>query len=394
MNKLLLLYLILLIGITAINADTVTPGDTSNKTCIYFFYGDGCPHCARVEPFIDEMVQKYNLSIYSYEIYNNRSNVLIMHQYYDKYNVSIDQRYIPVIFIGDTYYIGDEPILQNLENKIKTLQQCPLNTTNSTGIIDPNSWSPTENVSFLMLTAAAIADSVNPCTIAVLLLLLTLLTSTGDKKAALKCGIAYILAVFIAYAALGLGIIWILQNITSIIAGIIHIFNPATTNTVENTYLPNLTFWIYKFLGFFAVLVGVLAIRDYILSKRTDSSPGKSVPDVFRSFLRKVMMGMTSPVGAFIAGFVITLFELPCTGGPYSIALGMIAEKATQTQAILMIIYYNLIYILPLVAVLLFVYYGLATVQDTQRWKERNIKRLNLIAGILMIAIGLYMLLR
>ena len=30
---------------------------------VYFFYGHGCPHCARVEPFLAEMERKYPLQL-------------------------------------------------------------------------------------------------------------------------------------------------------------------------------------------------------------------------------------------------------------------------------------------------------------------------------------------
>ena len=365
MNKLLLLYLILLIGITAVNADTTTSGDTSNKTCIYFFYGSGCPHCARVEPFINEMVQNYNLSIYSYEIYYNRSNLLFMHQYFERYNVSMEQRGIPVVFIGNTYFLGDDPILQHLENEIKTLQQCPINVTNATGVWGQFSGFSPNEASFLVITVAALVDSVNPCAIAVLLILLALLISTREKGTALKSGIAFILSIFLVYLLFGFGIFKVIQ-------------------------ITGLSYWFYKAVGVLAIIVGLLSIRDYF----TAGAAGSSVPQVFRPFMRKILGGVTNPIGAFVAGIFVTLFELPCTGGPYLYVLGMLAEKTTQAAAIPILIYYNIIFILPLVIILGLVLYGLTTTQKAKQWKENNMKKIGLIAGMIMILLGIFVLIK
>jgi cytochrome c biogenesis protein CcdA len=53
---------------------------------------------------------------------------------------------------------------------------------------------------FLTLAPAALADSINPCAFAVMLLLLTtILSKTQDKKKALLAGLLFSLAVFITY---------------------------------------------------------------------------------------------------------------------------------------------------------------------------------------------------
>ena len=344
------------------------PVDESNQTCIYFFYGSGCPHCARVEPFIEQMVQKYNLSIYSYEIYYNRSNLATMHHFFDVYNVSIEKRGIPVVFIGDIYYLGDEPILENLEAKIKELQQCSTNVTNPIGIWGQFSGFSPNEASFWVITTAAIVDSINPCAMSVLLILLTLLLSTGERWVAIRSGIIYISAVFIMYLLFGLGIFVVVQQ-----SGQSYIF--------------------YKVVGALAVIIGVLSVRDYFVSKAAGKGLGYSVPECLRPFLRKLLAEVVTPRGAFTAGLIVTLIELPCTGGPYSYVLGMLAEKTTQEAAIPILIYYNIIFILPLVAILALVTYGFTTTEKAKQWKDTNMSKIGLAAGVLMIILGAYVLL-
>ena len=369
MRNLFVVFVVFLLCASLILAQDIPAADNQNKTCIYFFYGSGCPHCARVEPFIGQMAQKYNLSIYSYEIYFNRSNLLLMHQFSDRYNISMEQRGIPVVFIGDTYFLGDEPILLNLEEKIKALQQCPVNVTNATGIFGPFSGLSPNEASFWVITIAALVDSVNPCAMSVLLILLALLISVGDRNKALISGIAFIISIFIIYLLFGFGIFQVIQ-------------------------ISGLSFWFYKTVGALAVIVGILSVRDYLISKAAGKGPGYSIPGIFRPFLRNVLAGVTNPVGAFVAGIFVTLFELPCTGGPYLYVLGMLAEKSTQAAAIPILIYYNIIFILPLVAIMALVLWGLTTTEKAQKWKEKNIEKISLVAGILMILLGIFVLIK
>ncbi|HJX55558.1 MAG TPA: thioredoxin family protein, partial [Methanoregula sp.] len=52
-----------------------SPDSAATSICVYHFYGNGCPHCARIQPFIDEMSAKYpQIQVKSFEIYFNGSN--------------------------------------------------------------------------------------------------------------------------------------------------------------------------------------------------------------------------------------------------------------------------------------------------------------------------------
>jgi cytochrome c biogenesis protein CcdA len=106
------------------------------------------------------------------------------------------------------------------------------------------------------------------------------------------------------------------------------------------------------------------------------------------------MLGaITSPVGAFLMGFVVCLFELPCTGGPYIFILGLLAERMTMMAAIPILLLYNIFFVLPLVLITLFMYFGLSSVEKTTEWKERNIRKLHLVAGLIMLALGIIVVL-
>ena len=86
---------------------------------LYFYYGDGCPHCAQVEPFIEQMAEKYpDLEVFQYEVYHNSVNSSMLTQACESYGVPPNQRGVPIAFLNGTYFLGDRPILDNLENEI------------------------------------------------------------------------------------------------------------------------------------------------------------------------------------------------------------------------------------------------------------------------------------
>jgi len=337
-------------------------------TCIYFFYGDGCQHCARVEPSIHklEMQSQYLVEIHKFEIYNNRSNMALLNQFFDNYNIQNEDRGIPVVIIGNNYLIGDKPILESLESTLRNAidSDCPkMNGKNATGTT--GSTSPLEKLSKLSLftiIGAALVDSINPCAIAVLLILLGALVVSGDKKRALRAGLAFTLSIYIAYFLFGLGLFSALR-------------------------ISGLSFWFYRLIGGLAILIGLANIKDFFWYGAGGFV--MEIPRAWRPTLKKMLLSVTSPLGAFLMGFAVCLFELPCTGGPYLVILGLLAERMTMFASIPLLLIYNLFFVMPLILITFMIYFEFANVEKTTEWKERNIRRLHLIAGVIMLILGI-----
>ena len=115
------------------------------------------------------------------------------------------------------------------------------------------------------------------------------------------------------------------------------------------------------------------------------------MPIWMRPKVKKIIDKITSPLGAFFIGFFVTLFLLPCTAGPLILATGRLSDL-TILAAIPWLLYYNLIFILPMIIITLIVFFGLKEVEEVAGWKERNIKILHLISGILLFLVGLAIL--
>ena len=77
----------------------------AEKVTMYFFWGQGCPHCAAMEPFIEKMQGKYkNLQVKSLEVFNNKDNLLLLNDMAAAY--SKNATVVPDVFISDQMIMG------------------------------------------------------------------------------------------------------------------------------------------------------------------------------------------------------------------------------------------------------------------------------------------------
>jgi glutaredoxin len=336
---------------------TLNPISAEKEVCIYDFYVDGCPHCKNVENYLDSLTSEYNLRIMKIDANQEPDlfrNLLVYYNVPEK-----DWGAVPTVFVGDFYCIGDTPCVSQLEEQIKKYP-------NGINCINPENQEV--SVSFRTITLLALADSVNPCEMAVLILILTtiLMKFPESRKKTLYTGLSFSLAIFLCYILLGGILIFGFKSITNI----------SSLSTI----------WIYKSLGVIAIIMGILNVKDFFFYKQ--GSFATEMPLSWRPKMKKIISSAYSPRGAFIIGILITVFLLPCTSGPYFVAGGLLANL-NWNIAFLFLIYYNLLFILPMLVITLLVYRGFATVEDISGWKDKNIKKLHLIAGTIMIIIGL-----
>lgn len=223
-------------------------------------------------------------------------------------------------------------------------------------------------ISLSTLGLIALADTVNPCALAVFILMLIGITTydPGNRKAkVIHAGLAFVAAVFVMYFLYGLIIIRSFQLVESI---------------------TNIRPVLYNLLGYVAIILGLLHLKGYFWYK-----PGgllTEMPMRWRPRVKKMMTSITSPKGAFFMGAFVTLFLIPCTMGPYFIA-GGILSTLELVETIPWLLIYNLIFILPLLGITFIIHFGFKKIDDVSGWKEKNIKNLHLIIGIIMLGIGL-----
>ncbi|MCZ7385747.1 MAG: hypothetical protein O8C63_13525 [Candidatus Methanoperedens sp.] len=218
-----------------------------------------------------------------------------------------------------------------------------------------------------LVIIAGLVDGFNPCAFAVLLLFITftmgmLQLQANYRYGLMKVGSIYISGIFITYVLIGVGIL-----------SAVSFFS--TTHAVG------------KAAGFISIILGVIVMKDYFI-------PGSSflaIPGSMHTSINNWIKRTTVP-GVFGAGVLVGLCTVPCSGGIYLAVIGMLSLQSTLAQGILYLLLYNLMLIVPLVAVLL-ASANRKVVDKMVAWQSRNKTQVRLLMGSFMVAMGFVILL-
>ncbi len=329
---------------------------------IYFFYGQGCSHCQKVEDYFKDQNILEQYPVIEKDIYQDRNSALLFNALMEKFDVPQTQRGVPTVVMGDKFFIGDQPIINNFKLEAdKFLLKSVIQSSSQEDLLKVPKTN--DSLTWLLVVSASLVDAINPCAFAVLIILMTTILSAGKPLTALKTGLAFASSVFISYFLMGLGLYKTLQ-------------------------LTNLSGLFTKIIGWLAIFLGLFNLKDYFWY-------GKGflmeVPLSWRPKMKSFINSIVSPTGAFFIGFVISLFLLPCTSGPYIVILGMLADKTTQAKAISYLLAYNLVFISPMILLTLAVYKGLSP-KKIEILRQKHLKNLHLIAGLILFFVGLALL--
>jgi thiol-disulfide isomerase/thioredoxin len=399
-------------------AQTLTP---ANKVYIYFFYGEGCPHCAKAKPYFEGLAASHpEIELVSFEVYYSEENQLLfslMAQHY-----GIDSFAVPTIFIGPYYLQGySEEINPQFEEIINACiaSACPdlgegviknIPTSTATPAVTPTSSSliysgeityPTpsaqttttanqpENLNtttelnlplfgkvdlaskstLLSTILIALVDGFNPCSLWVLTMLLALTLHTGSRKKVFLIGIIFLTVTALIYALFIAGLFSLLK-ITSYMV------------------------WIRILVAIIALIFAVVNIKDYFWYKEglsftisDDKKPGlfkrmRNVLDASQSFT-----GLVGATIALAAG--VSLVEFSCTAGfPVVWTNILTAQNVDGTTFILLLLLYMLIY----QADELLIFCTSVVTLKASRLEEKHGRLLKLISGVLMFTLSVIMI--
>ena len=94
-------------------------GTVAGNSPIYYFYGEGCPHCHNIEPFISNLTQKYpDANIQVLEVWYNQTNQVIYNQVNAAAGLSSPPG-VPEVVIGRTVLVGERDIPAKLEGLVQ-----------------------------------------------------------------------------------------------------------------------------------------------------------------------------------------------------------------------------------------------------------------------------------
>jgi len=353
-------------------------------TELLFFRRHGCSHCARVEEALKrDILPRYpELEVQYYEVDEPQAQRLLA-KLLKAYGIELDLQeiYTPLIFVGDyalvatgglagglrVYGMEPEPFEavgpaedMMLEEAIRRAieEGAPSPLSKIKGI---EAKQLAEALTIPALIVAAAADSVNPCTFAVLILLLGTLLVAGRRGKVLWVGLSFVAAIYINYFLMGLGIFTAIQS-----AGVQRPFVLAVSSL--------------------AILLGLWNMKDYFAYGKWFTI---EVPQRWRPVVKRLTSSAVTIPGAFVVGVLDSFFLLPCSSGPYFAILALLhGVGVSRLLGVLYLLLYNFIFVIPLLLITLGIHLGFTTTARAERWRSARLGTLHFVAGLVMFLLG------
>lgn len=379
---------------------------------LYFFYGNGCPHCAKEEEFLEKIEQEYdNIEIYKYETWYNRENAQKLAKVARELNLNVGG--VPILIVGESVIVGyyndqvtgrkitdkieeysrngcKDPVAQILGIEDSSQDKCVhgcdegdeecLHDCGCEADISKEESSQTINLpifgevnakrfSLPVLTILVGGlDGFNPCAMWVLLFLISLLLGMEDRKKMWILGGAFILtsgAVYFLFLSAWLNLFLFIGFI----------------------------FWIRLLVGVVAFGSGTYHLKEFFFNKKgtchvTANEGRKKTFDKLKDVISRKNF-LLSLGGIMLLAISVNLVELVCSAGLPAVYTQILALSNLPTWQ-----YYSylLLYILIFMLDDLFIFILAMATLKMQGISSRYTRYSNLIGGLLMLIIGLLLL--
>ena len=396
MNKFIKYLLVLLLSFFLISNVSA-----KEKITMYFFHGDGCPHCAAEEKFIKEHKDEFrNVNIVKYEVWHNDENVDFLKQVINKF--AMESRSIPYNVIGNTvitgfsesagtgnkilntihYYQANPDKYADVVKEVKSgnMKKAKLNEEAMTyegsahvikaplvGEVD------LEKVSLGFATVLiGLIDGFNPCAMWVLLFLISVLIGMKDRKKMFIIGFTFLLTSALVYMAIMLSWINIVVSLSA-------------SNMFRNI------------IAIVALIGGIINLRSYWNSIKEDNSSGCEVVDdkkrkkIFskiKKFTKEksLALALAGVIGLAIS---VNIVELACSAGlPLVFSELLLINNITGIQSLMYVLIYILFFLIDDIIVFSIAMFTMEATGISTKYNKYS----HLIGGVIMVLIGLLLL--
>ncbi len=328
---------------------------------LHFFWSHRCPHCLEAKPVVEAMAETYSwLQLHSYDLLNNRDHV---NRYIEMSGqLGMDANSVPGFIFCDQMMVGFSR--DELE---KRLMACHKNLTYTEEAFELPVLGKVHYRDFSLpvftLIIAAL-DAFNPCAFFVLFFLLSLIVHQRSRMRIAAIGGTFVLFSGLMY----------------------FLFMAAWLNLFLLT--GQLTF-ITGIAGSIAIVAGLVNVKDYFYFKQgvslsiTDSAK----PRLYQRMRSLVQAGKWPAMLAASAILAVTAnsYELLCTAGlPMIYTRVLTLNELSSHQYYLYLVFYNVIYIIPLLMIVSIFTYTLGS----KKLSESEGRLLKLLSGAMMLGLG------
>ena len=385
---------------------------------IYLFYGDGCPHCAAEEEFLDEYLKdKDNVKLYKYEVWYDKTNQEYLQKVQKKLNNK--QSGVPYTVIGDKVLLGymdgvtdvtiknyvneylennhyidyvgkitnvsdikddsdkidtknndkkqenkleksNEEVLDNVDNMLKKYPV--LNKLSAKKISLP-----------LLSIVLGLVDGFNPCAMWILIFLITMLFNMKDRKK-----------------------MWILGLTFIVTSGVVYLLFMLTWLNLA-TFISKLSF-IRLLIALIALVVGIINISKFANSLIKKDEGCDVVDKKDRKNIMNKIIKITTEKKFILALFGIialaasvNIIELMCSIGIPLLFTQILAMNNLSTFEYAI---YMLLYILFFLIDDIIIFVGSMITLKVTGLSTKYTKFSHLIGGIIMLLIGLLLIIK
>jgi glutaredoxin len=363
----------------------IQDADGSVRVPITVFWSRRCPHCLDALPFLDRLRRDETwIEVREFELTGNRDHVALYVEM--ARGLGQEARSVPAFFVCGQLLTGFDNAegmgarILGLARFCRQAAQAGGSGTvpadgdlalGSGGAIDVPLFGTLETGSLsLPLFTLVIAglDAFNPCAFFVLLFLLSLLIHARSRGRMLLIGGTFVLFSGLVYFLFMAA--WL--NLFLVVGGA-----PVVTAVA----------------GAIALMIGLVNVKDYFWLHQ---GPTLSIPEQAKPGLFRRMRGLVAAdnLGAMLFGTVALAlaansYELLCTAGFPMVYTRVLTLNALSPGAHYgYLILYNLIYTLPLLAIVLVFTFTLGS----RKLSEDQGRVLKLLSGLMMLGLGALML--
>jgi cytochrome c biogenesis protein CcdA len=229
---------------------------------------------------------------------------------------------------------------------------------------------------------AGLVEGLNPCALATLVFFISYLTMIGRKRREiLMVGMGFSASSFTTHLLLGFGILSFIQHFS---------------------FFPLFVSIVYMITFALSLFLGVLSFYDYIQLKRGQPSRMTlQVPNFLKKRIHRIIrtrsteleeaksgQSTRSLIAALFIGFIVTLLQSTCTSQVYLPTLLFVTNvPSLKGSAYLYLIFYNGIYIVPLLAIFGIVYWGV-TSEELSFFLQKRASTIKLITSLFFFALA------
>lgn len=366
-------------------------GAYAKEVTINLFRGEGCPHCAAEEEYLESLENIYGneIKIKTYEVWYNQNNSDLLEKV--KKALDNDSGGVPFTVIGDTAIIGyndsisaeikkevdnaladedyEDVVSLVKEGKEITKKEDKKESTEKTipvlGKVDAKEVS-------LPLAGAIIGfvDGFNPCAMWILLFLISMLLPMENKKRKWTLGIAFLLTSAICYALFMVA--WLNIALTA----------------MQTTLIRNI-------IAIIALVGAIVNLRSFIKSNDTgctvtsDTKRKKIFAKIKK--ITKEKSFIIALIGIMALAFTVNLVELACSAGLPLLYTSILALNDLNVfEYAIYIIIYILFFLIDDIVVFVLAMKTLEVSGISTKYGKFS----HLIGGLLMLVIGVLLILK